>query len=175
MKKILRPLIGFAASMNAIATVWTFLLIFFITADVCGRVFFNHPLTGTPELVKVSLVALVFLHMPHTLWVGRQIRSDLLSARMKGRLRILLRLLRYVLGACMFAGIVIYSWPHMIDSWMEGTYEGAGSLRVPLAPVRTIVVLGSAMTALLYFIRTLESIKDLIVNLKGGSLWNPSP
>lgn len=157
-RKILAGIVRFAAIMNATATVWTFLLMFFITADVIGRFFFNHPLTGAPELVKVSLVALVFLHMPHTLWVGRHIRSEMLTSRMGHNFRLTMLVIMHLLGACMFAGIVYSSWHHMIDAWQTGTYAGEGSLHVPLAPVRTIVILGSTMTAFLYLVRAVESI-----------------
>lgn len=159
--KIIDVIVRFAAIMNATATVWTFLLMFFITADVIGRFFFNHPLTGAPELVKVSLVALVFLHMPHTLWVGRHIRSEMLTSRMGRHFQLAMQVIMHLLGVCMFAGIVYSSWHHMVDAWQSGTYAGEGSLHVPLAPVRTIVILGSTMTAFLYFVRTVESIVAL--------------
>jgi TRAP-type C4-dicarboxylate transport system permease small subunit len=160
-------LVKFTASMNATATVWTFLLMIFMTADVIGRIFFGHPLTGAPELVKVSLVGVIYLHMPHTLWVGRHIRSDLLSSRMGPRLRIIMQVTMNMLGAALFAGIIFSSWHHMLEAWQIGEYEGEGALRVPTAPIRTIVILGSAMTAILYLIRTREIFTQLIDTHRG--------
>lgn len=161
LPKLVRGLVRLAEGMNAIATVWTFSLVFFITADVAGRVFFNQPLTGAHELVKVSLVALVFLHIPHTLWVDRHIRSDILTSRMKENIRLILQVLTHILGALLFAGIVVSSWHHMITAWETGVYEGAGALRVPLAPVRTIVIIGSIVTGALFVIRAIENILKL--------------
>ena len=53
--------------MNAVATFWIFVIMFLMTGDVLGRVLFNRPITGTPEIVKVSIVGIVFLQIPHTL------------------------------------------------------------------------------------------------------------
>lgn len=161
MRKALALLIRLTSLLNAVATIWTLFLIFFVTADVCGRVFFGRPLTGAPEIVKMSLVALVFLHMPHTLWKGRHIRSDLLISRVPPTLRTVMEAIMWVLGAFLFTGIVIASWHHMVDAWQTGIYEGAGSVRVPLAPVRTIVILGSALTVLLYFVGAAQRIAKL--------------
>jgi TRAP-type C4-dicarboxylate transport system permease small subunit len=166
--------VKFTAAMNATATIWMFLLMFFMTADVIGRIFFGHPLTGAPELVKVSLVGVIYLHMPHTLWMGRHIRSDLLSSRMGATLRIIMQVTMHILGAALFAGIVFSSWHHMVEAWQIGEYEGEGALRVPTAPIRTIVILGSAMTVILYLVRTRRIIGQLMHNQKQSTKWTPS-
>ena len=161
VKKLVKGLEKLAEVMNAVATVWTFSLVFFISADVGGRVIFNRPLTGAHELVKVSLVALVFLHIPHTLWVGRHIRSEIITSRLGVHLRLVLEILMYILGGLLFFGIVVSSWHHMIIAWQTGVYEGEGALRVPLAPIRTIVIICSTVTILLYVVRALQNLTEL--------------
>jgi len=161
MRKALALLIRLTSLLNAVATIWTLFLVFFVTADVCGRVFFGRPLTGAPEVVKMSLVALVFLHMPHALWKGRHIRSELLISRLTPNLRTVMEVIMWLLGVFMFTAIVISSWHHMVDAWQTGIYEGEGSLRVPLAPVRTIVILGSMLTALLYLVGAVQRMAKL--------------
>jgi TRAP-type C4-dicarboxylate transport system permease small subunit len=162
IKGFIAVVVKFTSFMNAAATVWTFLLMFFMTADVFGRIFLNHPLTGAPELVKVSLVGVVYLHMPYTLWIGRHIRSDLLSSRMGPRLRITMDVVMHILGAALFAGIFFASWDGMFEAWEIGEYEGEGALRVPTAPIRTILVLGTGLTMFLYSVRTIEKLANVI-------------
>lgn len=166
VKWFIQSLVKLSAYMNAVATLWTFLLVFFMTADVVGRIFFNHPLTGAPELVKISLVGLVYLHMANTLWVGRHIRSELLVNRMGARFKDVLEVIMYLLGAGLFIIIVTSNWDYMIRAWEIGEYEGEGALRVPTAPIRTILIVGSTLTALLYLVRTGESFGKLINRFK---------
>lgn len=147
---------------------------FFMTADVFGRIFLNHPLTGAPELVKVSLVGVVYLHMPYTFWINRHIRSDLLSSKMGPGLRHTMDIVMYLLGAALFAGIFFASWGPMLDAWKIGEYEGEGALRVPTAPVRTILVVGTALTMVLYAVRAAAGLAGIQSGTKERREWNPS-
>ena len=55
------------ASLNIIGTLWIVAITILITADVTGRAFFNTPIFGVPEIVKISVVGIVWLQMSHTL------------------------------------------------------------------------------------------------------------
>lgn len=162
VKSLISAVVKFTSFMNAAATMWTFLLMFFMTADVFGRIFLNHPLTGAPELVKVSLVGVVYLHMPYTLWINRHIRSDLLSVRMGPKLKIAMDIIMHLLGTALFAAIFFASWDPMFEAWKIGEYEGEGALRVPTAPIRTILVLGTCLTMVLYAVRAAEKISKIL-------------
>ena len=74
--------VKFVSILNAMATLWIFLIMFLTTADVLGRMFFNAPITGTPELIKVSLVGIVFMQLSHTFWMNRHIRSELILSKL---------------------------------------------------------------------------------------------
>ena len=56
---------------NSIATVWIVVLMVVINIDIFGRTAFAAPLPGVPELVKLSIVAIIFLQIGHTLRVLR--------------------------------------------------------------------------------------------------------
>jgi TRAP-type C4-dicarboxylate transport system permease small subunit len=90
---------------------------------------------------------------------------------MGDRLRALVFAFTYLLGACMFAGILFSSWGHMVEAWKTGIYTGEGSLRVPIAPVRTIVILGSAITVFFYLVRAFESLRLMAASGKGKKPW----
>ena len=159
VKKIARAYIKIISILGAIATAWLFGIMFLMMADILGRILFNHPVKGASELIKTSIVAIVFMQIPYTLWVGRHIRSELLISRLKPATREMLLSIMHLFGASIFIGIIFASWETMITSWKILEYEGEGALRVPVYPIRTIVVLGSALTAVLFIYKSIESIQ----------------
>ena len=132
------------AAMNATATVWIFALVILVILDVAGRIFFGAPLTGTPELCKISNPAICFLQIGYVLWLGSHIRTTMVYDRVSSKGRKLLDILSCVLGVLMFASIFYSSISLTWVAWAVGEYEGEGALRVPTAPVRTIILIGSA-------------------------------
>lgn len=151
----------FTAALNAIATLWIFFLMFLMTGDVIGRVLFNYPITGTPELVKISIVAIVFLQMPHTLLTNRHIRSDIIMDRVSPRNALLLQLMACVAGGLIFLFIFIASWPTTVTSWKLLEFEGEGALRVPVYPIRSIILLGSLLTSIIFSIQAVQAVRKL--------------
>lgn len=149
------------AGLNAIGTAWVAALTVLICADILGRVLFRFPLVGVPEIVKVSIVAIVWLQIPHTLKTGGHLRSDILLRCMPGRMRAVVDLLACVLGALIF-GLLVYSgWDTMIQAWEMGEFEGELPVRVPTYPLRSIVLLGAALTALQFVLMALEAVRRL--------------
>ena len=148
--------------MNALATGWIFFIMLLMVADVAGRALFNHPIAGTPEIVKVSLVGIIFLQMPHTFWVGRHIRSELIVSRLKSPYRDLLEMTARLLVVLIFLGIFVSSWDRTLNSWTLLEFEGEGALRVPVYPIRTLILVGSILTSCLFVYRFFESAVHLI-------------
>lgn len=134
--------------MHAAGSLLIILLMGVITADVAGRVFFNHPLPGVPELVKMTLVGLVWLQMGQVLKAGAHLRSTFLLDRLSPQGRDLADALIGLTGAAVFALIVWASWEGMWVAWEIGEFEGEHPLRVPTAPVRTLLVAGAGVTAI---------------------------
>jgi TRAP-type mannitol/chloroaromatic compound transport system permease small subunit len=157
-KQVGRAYIKTISILGGIATAWLFGIMFLMTADILGRFLFNQPVKGASELIKTSIVAIVFMQIPYTLWVGRHIRSELVISRLKPTSREILLSIMYLFGAGIFVGIIFASWETMITGWKILEYEGEGALRVPVYPIRTIIVLGSALTAVLFIYKSIESI-----------------
>ena len=152
---------GFCSVLNASATFWISILMLIIVADVAGRVFFNHPLTGAPELVKVSLVALVFLEITHTLREGRHVRSTIILGRVSPRVRDLLLILADLIGMILFILLCYSSWHLTVQSWEVLEYEGEGALNVPTYPVRTIILFCSGLMVIQYCLDLIKNAKNL--------------
>ena len=68
-----------------IAAVLGFLLSFVVVADVIGRVAFNSPLKGTPEMVSISIVMICFLQAGYAIRSGGMINADFLLMRLPAR------------------------------------------------------------------------------------------
>lgn len=149
------------AGLNAVGSVWVAAITLLICADILGRVLFRYPLAGVPEIVKVSIVAIVWLQIPHTLKTGGHLRSDIVLRYLSQRSRAALDLFACVLGAIIF-GLLVYSgWDTMILAWEMGEFEGELPVRVPTYPLRSIVLLGAALTALQFLLMAAEAVRRL--------------
>ncbi len=69
-----------ALLLNGVASVTLFLLMVITCVDVFGRYVFNHPLTGSTEMVEMSLAILVFAVLPVISWRNEHIVVDLLDS-----------------------------------------------------------------------------------------------
>lgn len=159
--RALEAVVKFTYGLNVGAVIWTFLLVFFVTADVMGRFIFNHPITGIPEIIQASLVGLAFLYLPHITWGGRQVRSDLAKSLLGPHFNRIMGIISSLVGMAVFCLILFTNWNDMIEAWRIGEWEGQGALRVPTAPFRTILIAGSGLTALYYAVRCYEGIIGL--------------
>lgn len=159
MKFLVKLLHGLMASLNIIGAIWVFLIMLLITVDVVGRAFFNSPLFGVPEIVKISVVGLVWCQMAHTLRIGAHLRSTILLDRMPPAAQRAVEIFACLLGAAMFALIASSGWDNMIESWHIGEFEGEEPVRVPTAPIRTLVLIGAALTAIQFLIMLVDVIR----------------
>ena len=148
---IIRLLDKVSIGMHGLASIWMFFLIFLTTCDVGGRVIFNHPIPGVTELIKASLVFICFLLLPEATLKMRHIRSDVLLSRMGPSTNRVLSVVRFFLFTVLLIMIAIGTWDKMIQAWQIWEYEGEGTIRVPMAPVRTTILICSLLAAFFSF------------------------
>ena len=134
----------------AVAALLTFCLSFLVCADVIGRVVFNSPVKGTPEIVSMSIVIICFLLAGYSVQSGSMLRADILVGLFGRRGPWISIFLSGVLGALLFALIVWGSIEPALHDWNSGEYEGEGALRIPVWPARFVVMLGSLLVAVTY-------------------------
>jgi TRAP-type mannitol/chloroaromatic compound transport system permease small subunit len=150
-------------TMNAIGTLWIFVIMLLMTADVAGRNLFNTPIRGVLEIVTLSIVSIVFLQLADTLRTGRFTRADaLLGALQRSQPRVAraLQAIFHLLGAALLSVMCVTSWPYLVDSWQSGEYLGAiGDFRAYLWPMRAVIVAGSGVTALTFFFLALADLR----------------
>lgn len=141
-------------AMNALGTVWIFLLMILINTDILGRELLGTPVRGTTELLSLSIVGIVFLQLGHTLMVGRMTRSDMMIEALLIQKPALGRLLQgtfHLLGVVFLAIIFWGSIAPFQEAIEIGEYVGAaGDFTAPTWPIRLLILVGSAATGLQY-------------------------
>jgi TRAP-type C4-dicarboxylate transport system permease small subunit len=147
--------------LHVIGSGVVFILMLVIVSDVVGRAVFNHPVTGTPELAKVSLVGVLFLGLAKTLRMGKHIRATLLVNRASPVVAAGLDLLANLFGLFVFVLLCYSSWGLTVEAWEVGEFEGAGSLRVPTYPLRTLILVCSLLTLIQFAVNVFEALRLL--------------
>jgi TRAP-type C4-dicarboxylate transport system permease small subunit len=132
---------------------------------VIGRVVFNSPVKGTPEIVSMSIVIICFLLAGYSVRSGSMLRADILTGPMSWRGPLVSALLSGVLGAAFFGLIVWGSYEPTLHAWTSGEFEGEGALRIPVWPARFMVMLGSLLVTIIY----LGQAATAVIGLAAGS------
>lgn len=145
-------LFGISKALLVLASILAFLLCFVVCADVLGRVAFNSPLKGTPELVSSSIVVICYLQASYAILSGGMMHVDAFTAKLPESIRIRLNGVTALLGAALFGLILWGSYDGFINSWLSNEFEGEGALHVPMWPVRLSVVAGTALALCAYLL-----------------------
>jgi len=151
--------------LNSIGTLWIFALMVVISTDVIGRTAFNSPLPGVLELVRLSIVGIVFIQLGHTLRAGRITRSDNLIRILQHhspRLGFGLQALFELVGTGIFIVLFKASLPLFLRSWASGEYFGIeGYITYPVWPVRLVILIGSACAGLQFLLFAWRDVKTV--------------
>jgi TRAP-type C4-dicarboxylate transport system permease small subunit len=140
------------------AAILAFLICFLVVADVGGRVLFNSPIKGTPEIVSFSIVIICFLQAGFAIRSGGMLHVDTLVIKLPPAVQSWMGALGAFAGLCFFAFICYGSLDGAAHAWSSNEYEGEGALRVPVWPARFVIVLGTALAALSYLLLIMENI-----------------
>lgn len=151
--------------MNSIGTAWVFVLLVIINLDIGGRLLFNSPLRGVPEIVAMSIVACVFLQIAHTLKVGRLTRSEILLNTLQRRLPKLRQFcegIHHLIGACLLAVLFGASLPLFTRAWEINEYVGAeGDFMAPTWPVKLVILIGCVAGSLQFLILAIRHFRQM--------------
>lgn len=150
-------------ALSAVGSAWIVGLMFLIVADVLGRSFFDHPITGVAEISARSVVAIVFLQVSAAVMAGRMTRADFLVRFLRKRMPRVLTVLETAFaltGAVMFALIVWAVWPSTVDAWRTSEFFGVrGVFTIPTLPFWAIIVLGGSLAVLAYLLSAWEQAR----------------
>lgn len=151
--------------LNVAGTLLIVGLMVLICTDVIARSAFSAPISGVPEMVSLSIVAIVFLQAPEAFRMGRFTRSEAMLNFLENRstrLRAALETLFAVAALGIISVLLNASIPFFIKSWNRGTFIGTiGDFIAPVWPVKLIILIGcSALIAqiLLFTIRQISIV-----------------
>lgn len=142
--------IRLSRAIHLVSAFWTLALAVLIFVDVTSRSVFSLPIPGTKEIVQNSIVAITFLQLPLAIYSGSMLRTTVFADAVPAQVRRILRTLAYLLGVMLFVGLVLGSYVPFLDAYRIGEYEGEGALRVPVWPLRGIILLGSVFGMVAY-------------------------
>ncbi len=150
-----------AQALLVVAAVLAFLLCFLVCADVIGRVGFNRPVKGTPEMVSFTIVIVCFLQAAYAVRSGGMIRVDAVVEHLPAWLQRACEVFAALAGAAFFALVCWGSLEPAAHAWTSNEFEGEGALRVPVWPARFVVILGSFLAALNYLLHTIALLRGV--------------
>jgi len=137
---------------STIAAFWALALAFLILYDISGRAFFNSPFDGTIEIVANSMVSILFLQMPYTIYRGAHLRTALIYQNLGDYGQRAIDVIVALLGIWFFYSIAVGAWDDMMIGWDVDEREGEGSIRVPIYPVRTLLVVFAVISLIAYLV-----------------------
>ncbi len=147
---------GLVSALNAIGTLWIFVIMVLINTDVFSRFLFNFPIKGVPLIIEFSIVAIVFLQLAAALRGERMTRSDVLIGRLLERrpqLGLSLQAIYHAAGAVLMTLLFFYSVPLFEKAWRLNTYAGVeGDFTIQVWMLKLTVLVGIAVCGI-QFIR----------------------
>ena len=153
-------------ALLVVAATLAFLLCFLVCADVIGRVVFNSPVKGTPEIVSYSIVVICFLRAGYAIRSGGMICVDAVTQHMPPWMQRACEILGALLGVAFFALVCWGSLGPAEYAWTSNEFEGEGAMRVPAWPARFIVVLGTFLAALNYAIMAVQRVRAWVTGIE---------
>ena len=145
-----------ANALASVGTVWIFLIMALVVADVIGRSFLNQPITGVAEFSSRSVGAIVFLQLAAAVCSNRMTRSDFLLnliGKRSAKGVVALNVFNALVGAGLFTALAWIGWSEFSNSWESNEFYGVqGVYSVPAWPFRGLLVAGSAAGALCYLL-----------------------
>lgn len=145
------------AVVSVLGTVLILGIMLLIAADVIGRAGFGAPIAGVPEMVAMSILAIVFLQIANTTALGKLTRSDAFLAALKRRSPRMAEALDAALhgaGAVLLAILISAFYPQFLRSYGRGEMVGTvGQFLAPIWPVHGIVLFGAGLMFVVFVAR----------------------
>lgn len=164
-----------SGALSALGTIWIFVLMLLICADVTGLALFSHPLYGVVELVEQTIVPVVFLQLAHALGHGRLTRADFLFgplSKSDPAAAGVLDLLFLLAGAMLFGALGWVLWGEYLEALRGGDYIGStGIFTLPTWPFKLLTAVGCIATTAQFALEALETARRLPQLLAHRGRW----
>ncbi|CAM5207508.1 hypothetical protein CDEF62S_05648 [Castellaniella defragrans] len=145
-----------------LAAILAFLLGFLVVADVVGRVVFNAPVKGTPEIVSTSIVFICFIQAGYAIRSGGMVNVNAFVKHLPPTAQSWMQAAGALLGMTFFGLICWTSFGFAVTAWVTHEFTGEGALEVPTWPTRFAIVAGTALAASSYLIMVVQSARNAL-------------
>jgi C4-dicarboxylate transporter, DctM subunit len=167
------------SALNAVGTVWIFVIMVLINTDVFARYLFNHPINGVPLIIELSIVAIVYLQLASALRDGRLTRSDALIGRLlaqRPQLGLSLQAIYHALGAVLMGILFYYSAPLFEKAWRLGTYTGVeGDFTVQVWILKLLILVGVAVCGVQFLRHVAVDLRSIGAEMRAGRRDRSAP
>jgi TRAP-type C4-dicarboxylate transport system permease small subunit len=138
----------FSSLLASVAAFALFAMMVLTFADVIGRKFFDHSLTGAVELTELFMLAMIFFALPLASLAGEHIVFDLFDRMLPAAVLRWQKLLSHGLAALVFGGaaVVVFGRARRTAEFGDTT----SSLEIGLSPFHYMVAVMLAVTALVH-------------------------
>jgi TRAP-type C4-dicarboxylate transport system permease small subunit len=145
-----------------LAALLAFLLGFLVVADVLGRVVFNSPVKGTPEIVSTSIVFICFIQAGYAIRSGGMVNVNAFVKHLGPSAQSWMEAIGALLGMAFFGLICWTSAGFAITAWVTDEFTGEGALEVPTWPTRFAIVAGTALATTSYLITVVQGVRNAL-------------
>ena len=162
---VIRYIVRFSDQLSkflmVLAAIWALGLSMLIVADIFANNVYGHAIPGVREIVITSIVMIVYLQLGYAIRSHSMLRADTVLLALPLMPRRVLLAIGYALGALFFLIIAVGTISPAIYAWTTDEFWGEGALRVPIWPVRFMVLFGSALAVLNYFVAAMIDVVGL--------------
>ena len=136
-------------------------LMFFATAEIVGRYFFNSPIPGHVEIVELIMAGIVFFGIAYTERVGGHVRMELFVTRvLKGRAYHIAEAVTAILSLFVYIFILIYTFKASLFAYQVG--DNTAYLYWPTWPSKFAIPLGSLFLCIRLIIEIIQHLAQVV-------------
>lgn len=149
IEKLNDPFSIFIKILNAIGCGLTMFLMVIIMIDVCGRTFFNSPITGVPEFVVALITIIAFLQLTYVQMIDKHMKVTIFSDNFSPKVQRGLQLFSQLFGIAVFVFMILSTYDDLVYSITTREMEGEGALVLPMWPVRGTIFFCSCVVLII--------------------------
>lgn len=143
--------------MGYVSSVLVVVLMLDVVADVCGRYFFDAPITGASELATLMMSIIIFSALAWATLAGKQIKVDLLMDRFPPRVQAIVNSITLLLALGLYG---IITWRSVLEA--QEVHDVSSYLRVSHTPFYWIMTVGFAVFCISIIVLVIKNIAQAV-------------
>lgn len=153
----MKPLNSLSRWMGYVSSVLVIVLMLLVTADVCGRYFFDSPITGASELARFMMIIIVFPALAWAAMDNKHISVGLIMERFPRRTQA-------IVNSIMLIGALgVYS----VIAWQAALYSMkvdniTSTLRLPQSVFYWVMTVGFAVFCVAIIAQIVKNIAEAV-------------